>query len=150
MNEITIKENFKVWVIREVLWRDLDALGHMNNVTALYYFEDARVEYFRDLVHGIKSKDWNSILARVECDYIGQGFMGEKLVVAIKVQEIRNKSFTFEYLISELELSRVVCRGKSVSVCFNYHDQETCQVPDDLVGYLENREGRKIDHMENG
>lgn len=145
MNEITSSENFKIWVIREVLWRDMDGLGHMNNVTALYYFEDVRVEYFRGIVQGLKSMDWNSILAHVECDYIGQGFMGEKLVVAVKAGEIRNKSFTFEYLISELETSRIVCRGRSVSACFDYHTQKTCRVPDDLMEYLEKRENRKIE-----
>ena len=144
MNEITQQEHYRVWIIREVLWRDMDALGHMNNVTPLYYFEDARVEYFRNLSKQRRS-DWDSILARVECDYIGQAHMGEKLVVAIKTHLIGDKSFTLEYLVSERETSRVVCRGKSVTVCFNYHTQATCSVPEDLIEHMEHLEQRTIE-----
>lgn len=145
MNEITKKEGYKVWAVREVLFRDLDMLGHMNNVTPLYYFEDARVVYFKRLQADSAGTDWNSILARVECDYVAQAFMGENLVVAAKVASIGRKSFVIEYLISEQETSRVVCRGKSVSVCFHYDKQQTCAVPDSFIERLEQIEGRSIE-----
>ncbi len=145
MNELTLQEGYKVYLVREVLFRDLDAMGHMNNVTPIYYFEDARVAYFRLISDGWDFKGANSILAHVECDYLGQAFIGEHLIVAIKTAKLGKKSFTFEYLITERETSRVVCRGQSVGVCFSYSDQKTCEVPDDLIEELEKIEGHPIE-----
>jgi acyl-CoA thioester hydrolase len=144
MNDITRREGYKVWIAREVLFRDLDAMGHMNNVTPIYYFEDARIVYFRMIADGWDFKGATSILARVECDYLGQAFMGEHLVVAVKAVKVGKKSFTFEYLVSERETSRVVCRGTSVGVCFRYSDQKTCEVPPEFIRELEKIEGRPI------
>jgi acyl-CoA thioester hydrolase len=144
LNEISKNEGYEVALVREVLFRDLDAMGHMNNVTSIYYMEDARVEYFKQLGQAGLQAGVETVLARVECDYVTQAHMGEKLIVAIKTSLIGSKSFTFDYLISELETSRVVCRGTSISVCFHYSEGKTCIVPDAFVAELERIEKKPI------
>ncbi len=144
MNEITKAEGYKVWVEREVLFRDLDALAHMNNVTPIYYMEDVRVVYLKEMGAIGQRSGVETILASVQCDYITQAHMGEVLVVALKVAEIGTKSFSFEYLISEKETSRVVCRAQSVSVCFKYAEGQTCVIPEEVVAELERIEGNPI------
>ncbi len=34
----------------QIRWRDLDALGHVNNAVFISYFEYARLAYIRDLL----------------------------------------------------------------------------------------------------
>jgi len=39
--------SFRFFTTLEVRWRDLDALGHVNNAVYLTYLEQARVHYMR-------------------------------------------------------------------------------------------------------
>ena len=148
MNDITKSEGFNFWIKREILFRDIDALGHMNNVTAIYFYEDVRVAYMKKLSGYIKGAHFNSILARVECDYIGQAFMGETVIVGMKVAQLGSKSIVFEHLISDLETSKIICRGKSVNVCYEYDNQQTCVVPRLIIEGLEKIDGRTFEPLE--
>jgi len=40
---------FRFSTTLEVRWRDLDALGHVNNVVYFTYLEQARIHYLRGL-----------------------------------------------------------------------------------------------------
>ncbi len=144
MNYITKEKGYNFWIEREILFRDIDALGHMNNVTAIYYYEDVRVAYYKKLAEMLKTDHDNTILARVECDYLGQAFMGETVIVAMKVCRLGKKSVTYEHLISEKESSRIICTGKSVSVCYEYANQQTCVVPQHFLLGLQKMEKREL------
>ena len=61
----------------QIRWRDLDALGHVNNAVFISYFEHARLAYIHDLL-GPDAKtdrqtmlpvDFQIILAEVSCQY---------------------------------------------------------------------------------
>src|SRR6478735_3294677 len=54
-----------------VQWGDMDALGHVNNVVYLRWFESARMEYFHrgDLWQRVKQQRIGPILARSTIDY---------------------------------------------------------------------------------
>src|SRR5437870_12514587 len=42
-------KGFPVVVVQEVLWGEMDAYEHVNNVAYFRYFENARLEYFKQL-----------------------------------------------------------------------------------------------------
>lgn len=52
----------------EIRWRDLDALGHVNNGVYLTFLEEARDEWL-DRVLGQGGQSWGYVLARVELDF---------------------------------------------------------------------------------
>lgn len=52
----------------EIRWRDMDALGHVNNGVYLSYLEEARDEWL-DRVLGQGGQSWGYVLARVEVDF---------------------------------------------------------------------------------
>lgn len=52
----------------EIRWRDMDALGHVNNGVYLSYLEEARDEWL-DRVLGQGGQSWGYVLARVEIDF---------------------------------------------------------------------------------
>ncbi|MCC6224582.1 MAG: acyl-CoA thioesterase [Thermoleophilia bacterium] len=52
----------------EIRWRDLDALGHVNNGVYLTFLEEARDEWL-DRVLGPEGRGRVYVLARVEIDY---------------------------------------------------------------------------------
>jgi len=117
------------FVHRETIrFRDLDAMGHVNNAVYLTYLEAARVAFL--LAHGTgKSFDELAIIvARIEIDFRSQlGFEGE-VEIGVRPTRFGTKSFDLEY---ELRAGgRLVAEAKSVCVGYDYSRGETVPIPD--------------------
>lgn len=112
-----------------VAFRDIDALGHVNNAVYLSYFEQARIEYSLQLVHGATVKDLTFILAEANVTYLRPSFLGQRLQVGVRVSEIGTKSFAMEYGVRN-EQGEAVARGRTVQVWFDYDMRRSVPVPD--------------------
>ena len=117
------------FVHRETIrFRDLDAMGHVNNAVYLTYLEAARVAFL--LAHGTASSfdDLAIIVARIEIDFRSPlGFEGE-VEVGVRPSRFGTKSFDLEY---ELRAGgRLVAEAKSVCVGYDYSRGETVPIPD--------------------
>ena len=81
-------------------WADMDALGHVNNVTYVDYLQEARVDVFRlhaptpggeDLAEGV-------VVVRHEVDYLAPlTFRKDPVSIEVWVTEVRAASFTLAY-----------------------------------------------------
>ena len=118
-------EGFQVVFEHEVLFRDLDAMGHVNNVASVAFMEDARMHYWKALrnVHGLR--DINFILAELNCRYHSPAYLGETLLIGIRARNLGNKSFHFEYRMEDKASGRLVCEGRSVQVMYDYQRQQS-------------------------
>jgi acyl-CoA thioester hydrolase len=119
----------------EIRFADIDVMGHVNNAVYLSYFEQARMDFFADLVG--KNWDWESdgiLLARNEVDYHEPVLLSDTLRIVTKVEQIGNTSLTLTYTGFRKALgaeNETVCvKGRSVLVCFDYHSRSKKQVPD--------------------
>ncbi len=106
-------EGFPVSVPIQVRFRDLDALGHVNNAVFLTYFEVARAAYF-----GRLERDWvekgHFILARAEVDFLRPILLEDPVEVGVRVVRLGRSSFDMEYLL--LAKGKEAARGKTVQV----------------------------------
>jgi len=135
---------FKFSVPLEVRFSDLDGMVHVNNAVYLTYFEEARNAYWRRLRGGNSLRDLDFILARAECDFLSPAIFGEVLDVYIRVGEMKNSSFTFEYEIVERQSKRAVASGRSVQVLYDYSEQRAKPIPADLRHAIAEFEGQKF------
>lgn len=121
---------FRFSTTLEVRWRDLDALGHVNNAVYFTYLEQARFQYLREL--GLIPSDpfgIGMILAEARCQFKSPLELGERVTIYTRVSELRNSSFIFEYRI-EGEDGRVAATARSVQVCYDYQNQRSVPIPD--------------------
>jgi len=121
---------FRFSTTLEVRWRDLDALGHVNNAVYFTYLEQARFQYLREL--GLIPSDpfgIGMILAEARCQFKSPLELGERVTIYTRVSELRNSSFIFEYRI-EGEDGRVAATARSVQVCYDYQNQHSIPIPD--------------------
>ncbi len=133
-------DGYKVVFEHEVLFRDLDALRHVNNVAFLAFMEDARMQYWRALTKEYDLKGINFILAEITCRYLSPAYLGETLVIGIRARNLGTKSFQFEYLIEEKASRRSVAEGKSVQVMYDYKQKQSNSIEErmrDAVASLE-------------
>lgn len=116
----------------QVRFKDIDALGHVNNANHLSYIENARVAYFKDVVGS--NINWAStgiILAKVTVEYRKPILLNDNVVVYTGVSRIGTKSFTVvNKIMREIDGSEeLLAETEAVMVCFDYKRNETIEIP---------------------
>jgi len=124
----------------EVIFRDLDALGHVNNAVYFTYMEVARTKFLFNTLNIHKLEDLPIIVAEATCTYKSPAYFGEKLVIGIGISRFGTKSFDLHYRI-EAEDVRLVALGKSVQVVFDYATGKTRPLPEDFKARVQALQG---------
>jgi acyl-CoA thioester hydrolase len=119
-----------MFVHRErVRFRDLDAMGHVNNAVFLTYIESARFAFLRRLGAVETLEDMSIIVGRIEIDFRAPVGFGEEVEVAVHASRFGTKSFDLDY---ELRAGgRIVAEAKSVLVAYDYGKGEAIELPDE-------------------
>ena len=107
-----------------VRFRDLDALGHVNNAGYATYLEQARIAFLRD---GLGATQHEMILARLEIDFRAQLGFGDPVEIEVRPDGVGAKSFKLAYTVRAG--GRVVAEAKSVLVAYDYDNERTVEVP---------------------
>lgn len=112
----------------EVVFGDLDAMGHMNNLALLRLLETGRVGYMVDI--GLAGYDeLTYVLARLETDFRNQGRFGDRLTCGTRITGMGRTSFTMEQAIWRND-GTVLVRGMSVLVALSPDKATPISVPD--------------------
>ena len=147
-----MSEPVPVQIPIQIRWRDLDALGHVNNAVYLTYFELARLAYIRALLgddaprdpRTLLPYDFQFILAEVTCRYRSPATLGDQLAVTVWVAQVGRKSFVFKYRITDDVTKRLVAEGCSTQVWYDYASNESRLVPTKIVARMEGLQGAPI------
>lgn len=115
----------------QVIFRDLDAFGHVNNAVYFTYFEWARTHMWLELTGGSSATDVSFIVVRAECDFRHQIAL-EPIEVRVRIGEMRNTSFDTEYEIRTADGRQVAATGRVVVVLFDWEKQAKVPISDEL------------------
>jgi acyl-CoA thioester hydrolase len=118
-------------VPHQVIFRDLDAIGHVNHAVFITYFEWARTLFWFDLTGGSQPFDLGFIVARTECDFRQQLRM-EPIDICVRVGEMRNTSIDFLHEIRKSGGREVAAVGKVVVVLYDWKTESKVAIGDDL------------------
>ncbi|MFU8858558.1 MAG: acyl-CoA thioesterase [Deferrisomatales bacterium] len=113
-------EGYPVTARIEVRWRDVDALGHVNNAVYFTYFEIARTRYYEEVFRASTIDDMNFLLASIQCDFLSPTRHGETVEVGIRIPLAGRTSFDFEYAARALGDGRLVARARSTQVLYDH------------------------------
>ncbi|MBK8594246.1 MAG: acyl-CoA thioesterase [Holophagales bacterium] len=147
MRDVRLPE-FPCVVGVEVRFRDLDAMGHVNNAVYLSYFEQARLAFWLALHpafspgEAIDPAQFGFVLARAECDYASPVRLGERLLVGCRAGDFGTSSFAFDYRIVAAGGSvdaemRLVASGRTVQVTWDWASGTKVPLSDDLKKRIE-------------
>jgi acyl-CoA thioester hydrolase len=133
----------------QIRWRDLDALGHVNNAVFITYFEYARLAYIRELLgpdaeidrQTMLPVDFQFILAEVTCAYRSPVTLEDEPVVEIWVSEVGRKSFVFQYRMRDERSGRLLAEGRSAQVWYDYRTGRSKVIPEEIIARFEGRQG---------
>ena len=117
----------------QLRFKDMDALGHLNNANYLTFFELARIKYFRDTVG--TEIDWNKdgmIIARATIDYKKPVYFNDTVCIYTSFLKMGTTSFELGYQLVREEkdgTETLVATGTSVIVCYNYKEKNPMAIP---------------------
>ena len=114
----------------DVIFRDLDPFGHVNNAVYLTYFELARTRLWFAITGGHAPGDISFIVARVECDFRQQIEM-EPISILVRVGEMRTTSFDFLYEIRKAN-NALAATGRVIVVLYDWARKSKMPLDDDL------------------
>jgi acyl-CoA thioester hydrolase len=117
-------EGFDFMHRETVRFRDVDALGHVNNAVFLTYLEEARIAFLVPLGADVS----NMILARVEIDFRAPLRMGDEIEIGVRPANVGTKSFELEYEVRSGDA--VAAEAKTVLVSFDYESGRSIELPE--------------------
>ena len=121
-----------------IRFRDLDAIGHVNNAVYFSYFEDSRAALLGALGLDFNDPEVFFILAHIECDYFRPILLDSAVAVRIHCENIGGKSFAFAYTVVDPNAEdKVYAKGKSVQVCYDPKINKAISLSEKLRSSLE-------------
>jgi acyl-CoA thioester hydrolase len=113
----------------DVRYRDIDAMGHVNNAVYASYLEQARIDYFRDLL-GVDLSAVGAVLATLSIDYEKPLELADgEVTVSLDVPEIGESSLPMEYELHRPDGERIAT-AETVQVAFDKEKQQSTAIPD--------------------
>ena len=127
-------EPFNYQTTIQLRWKDIDQFGHVNNAVYLTYFETARYYYNRD----VNQWNWEQdqyIIASTKVDYLRPIFYPGDIKVYLRISDIGEKSFVFNYAITfeKNNLEKLAATGQSTQVFYDLKNQKTILIPERIV-----------------
>lgn len=113
-------EGFRFSYPIQVRFRDMDALGHVNNAVYLTYFEAARMAWWMHVTGRPDLGGIGVILARAEVDYRAPVVYGDELEVGVRCVSIKRSSFVVVQSMVERRSGRLVAQARKVLVRYDY------------------------------
>ena len=132
-------------VITEIptLWGDLDAFGHVNNLTYPRWAESARVDYLLKIAQfpELPPKGVAPILASLKCDYRRVMNHPDTALIGTRIARIGNSSVQMQHLIVSVQLNEVAAEVDSTLVLLDYRINKPERVPDEVRRLIAELEG---------
>lgn len=117
-----------------VVWGEMDAFEHVNNVVYFRYFESARIAYFERIgVNAYKrAHQVGPILASTQCRFKAPLSYPDTITVGTRVVTMEADRFLMQYFVKSHQSSRIVAEGDGLIVYYDYAKQTKHTIPDEI------------------
>ena len=114
-------------------WGELDAFGHVNNLSIMKYVQEARIVCLDavGLMQSQSAEGIGPILASIKCQFRKPLFYPGLVTVYSRVDDIKNTSFRIQYQVLN-EKNEIAAEAKDIIVLFDFNRQTKMAIPEDL------------------
>ncbi|MDZ5712397.1 acyl-CoA thioesterase [Jeotgalibacillus haloalkalitolerans] len=115
------RTGFEFYYPVKVRFSETDLFGHLNNTVPFIYFEQARIEFLKQLGFMQNWLDPSNesipVVANLQCDFLKQVFFDQELRVYVKAASVGNSSVDIHYMGVNADHQPVFCgRGTMVQM----------------------------------
>jgi acyl-CoA thioester hydrolase len=135
-------KEYPVIVTQAVVWGDMDAYGHVNNVVYFRYFENARLAYFVQLGWEVAGppRGVGPILHSTQARFRLALTYPDTIAIGARVVEVQADRFVLKHAIASEKLGKIATEGESIVVAFDYILGQKASMPEEIrrkVGEIE-------------
>lgn len=124
MNEQKVEIHKKVF---SIAWGDMDALGHVNNARYFEYFQEARIEWLRDLNINMTEKI-GPVVIHVACTFLKPVIYPATVTLCSKIHSLGNSSMIMDHELYQNEM--LMAHGSCKIVWVDYTQNKSVPLPD--------------------
>jgi len=124
--------------VDRIRFGDVDAMRHLNNVAALGFFEDARVQYLTRLIGSDPTtrRGFGLIFAEMRVNYRAPAFYDEEIRTCVRPAEIARSSVRLAFEMHAVSDERLVAEGYGTVVGYDYAAGRAMPLPDSFRAAL--------------
>ncbi|MBE0645212.1 MAG: acyl-CoA thioesterase [Bacteroidetes bacterium] len=134
-----------------VRFHHVDRMNVVHNLQYFYFFEEARIEYIRELGLPMDEQTFLShdrfFIVRNVCDYFSPAMFDEQLTVLTRIMQVRNTSIMFEHVAVKAD-GTPAARAEHVFVHVDIEKNLPSRVPEHLRERIRIFEGENVDFIE--
>ncbi|WP_458189028.1 acyl-CoA thioesterase [Haladaptatus sp. NG-WS-4] len=119
--------NYEYATELDVRFRDLDAMGHVNNAVYATYLEQARADYYADVLD-LSLAGVDTVLVSLSMEYRRPITADETVTVALGIGNLGESSIPMEYKLRTEK--GVTAMAETVQVVFDRSSGESRPIPD--------------------
>lgn len=136
------KPGFNHKIILHVRFNEVDMLGVCNNAVYINYFEQARLDYFKNIglipKDGLFSDGKLFFVVRNEINYLNPAKFDDELAILSRISFIKNSSFGFEHIIINNISQLEIANGNGVIVQADPKTGKSLELPREFFEKVKN------------
>ena len=143
----TLLAAYPVRITVPVAWGEMEAMGHVNNVVYLRWFESVRrVSLQRvGLMAHLQEHGVGPILAETRCRFRIPLEYPDEVEVGARVARLETDRFLMEYAVASRNHGRIAAEGDGLIVTYDYDAQRKAPIPEATRMAIDTLEaGRRI------
>jgi len=133
-------DSFRFTCPVDVRFKDIDVGGHAHHSHALVYMEEARAEYWRQVVGRPHSEEVDYILAEAKLRFHRRVLYPGRLEVAVRVARLGKRHFEMDYEVRSAE-GDLLISGSTVQVMYDYAAGATRAIPTEVARAIQALDG---------
>lgn len=118
----------------DIAWGDMDALGHVNNARYFDYFQEARIEWLRELNISM-TESTGPIVIHIACTYLKPVVYPATLVLKSTIHSLGNSSMMLDHDLYQGDV--LMTQGVSKIVWVDYTKNKSIPLPDKIRRFFE-------------
>jgi acyl-CoA thioester hydrolase len=123
MTEQKIKVHEKTF---NIAWGDMDALGHVNNARYFDYFQEARIEWLKEL-DLVMSEQTGPVVIQVACTFLKPVVYPATITIRSNLHSLGNSSLIMDHDL--YQGTTLMAQGMSKIVWVDYTQNKSVSVP---------------------
>ena len=112
-----------------IAWGDMDALGHVNNARYFDYFQEARIEWLRE-VNIYFTEKIGPVVIHVGCTYLKPVVYPATLTIRSCIHSLGNSSMAMDHDLYQNEI--LMAQGISKIVWVDYTQNKSVPLPEHI------------------
>ena len=113
----------------DIAWGDMDALGHVNNARYFDYFQEARIEWLREInIH--MTEKIGPVVIHVACTYLKPVIYPATVTIISSIHSLGNSSMVMDHDLYQNQV--LMAQGLSKIVWVDYTQNKSVALPDSI------------------